>query len=86
MRNIPSYTMSSRTDSKHKVLISKQHKVEQVGRDSPGVGTYDYDYETLSKTVLSKGEGGHDYSFGFGTRFFDFRQQATLKSTLYSNQ
>ena len=73
MRNIPSYTMSTHLDAKKKVIISKDHYIEQVGRDSPGVGSYSYDYDTLSKKVLGKRKPGTEYSFGFGTRFFDFR-------------
>jgi hypothetical protein len=56
--------------------------VEQIGRDSPGVGQYKYDYADLQKKVLANGNGGSNYSFGFGTRFFDFRQSTELKSHL----
>jgi hypothetical protein len=48
--------------------------VDQIGRDSPGVGSYDYDYSELQKRILASGKGGNNYSFGFGTRFFDFKQ------------
>ena len=61
-------------------MISSKHFVEQMGRDSPGVGTYNYDFEKLAKRVLTSGNGGNEYSFGFETRFFDFRQSRQLKS------
>jgi hypothetical protein len=54
--------------------------VEQIGRDSPGVGQYNYNFAQMQKKVLANGNGGHNYSFGFGTRFFDFRQSTELKS------
>ena len=74
MRNIPAFSISSRHDQNRKLIISKNHKVEQIGRDSPGVGQYKYDYADMQKKVLANGNGGNNYSFGFGTRFFDFRQ------------
>ena len=74
MRNIPAFSMSTRHDQNRKLVISKNHKVEQIGRDSPGVGQYKYDFHELQKKVLANGNGGHNYSFGFGSRFFDFRQ------------
>lgn len=38
--------------------------MDNLGKDSPGVGTYEYDYDKLTKSVLGKGKGGMDYSFG----------------------
>jgi hypothetical protein len=73
LSNFPAFTMSSKIDSNKKVVISKKHSIEQLGRDSPGVGAYQYDYEKLQRKFLANGNGGNNYSFGFGTRFFDFR-------------
>ena len=76
LKNIPSYSIYSKVDTNKKVIISKQHTVEQLGRDSPGVGTYDVDYDQLTKKVLAAGRGGgQQYSFGFGSRFFECREQ-----------
>jgi hypothetical protein len=80
MRNLPAFSISTRHDKNRKLVISKNHKVEQIGRDSPGVGQYNYNFAEMQKKVLANGNGGHDYSFGFGTRFFDFRQSTELKS------
>ncbi|TNV81678.1 hypothetical protein FGO68_gene3382 [Halteria grandinella] len=83
LKNIPSFSIYSKVDQNKKVVITKEHKVEQLGRDSPGVGTYEYDYDQLTKKVLAAGRGGgQQYSFGFGSRFFDFREQSQLKATL----
>lgn len=59
-----------------KLVISKQHMQEVAGRDSPGVGSYKYDFEKLSKSVLSKpndsgGNATRDYSFPKASKFFE---------------
>jgi hypothetical protein len=76
--------MSQKTDKLSKSVISKAHIIEKIGRDSPGVGTYNYDYGKLSKSILATNGngGGKDYSFGFGTRFFDFRQNYLMKTSM----
>lgn len=47
IKNLPAYSISTRTDKMKKLIISKDHKVDQIGRDSPGVGAYNYDYSKL---------------------------------------
>ena len=80
VKNIPSFSIRERTDQFKKRVITKGHVVDQIGRDSPGVGKYEYDYSELQKRVLASGKGGNNYSFGFTTRFFDFKQIKELKS------
>jgi hypothetical protein len=58
VKNLPSFSLYAKVDTNKKVIISKQHKVDQIGRDSPGVGTYQYDYDALTKKVLAAGKGG----------------------------
>ena len=51
-------------------MITSKHISEVLGRDSPGVGSYNYDFQNLSKSVLStKGNGRADYSFGKSIKF-----------------
>lgn len=54
---------------------------DQLGRDSPGVGAYDVDFNKLSKSVLNyKGKGGGDnYSFGSTQKFFELSSVTKLK-------
>ena len=63
-KNIPMFTLGAHTDVKNKVIISSKHIQDQLGRDSPGVGTYQYDFDKLSKSVLNRGKGGDNFSFG----------------------
>ena len=64
------------------MIISNEHKVDQIGRDSPGVGKYQYDYSKLASSVLSTGKGGKSYSFGTGRKFFELSQNVKLKKEL----
>lgn len=53
-----------------------------IGRDSPGVGSYKYDYSKLMNKVLSKGnnaESESNYSFKKEKKFFEITQNITLK-------
>lgn len=82
IKNLPSFTLSPRTDKQNKLVISSKHVQDQLGRDSPGVGSYQFDFAALSKSVLNKGKGGDEYSFGNGQKFFELNQIKTLKKEL----
>ena len=73
VKNLPSFSIREKTDHFKKRIITKGHIVDQIGRDSPGVGAYGYDYSELQKKILASGKGGNNYSFGLGSRFFDFK-------------
>ncbi len=73
VKNIPSFSIRERTDQFKKRIITRGHVVDQMGRDSPGVGSYKYDFCELQKKILASGKGGSNYSFGYGSRFFDFK-------------
>lgn len=52
-----------------------------IGKDSPGVGSYNYDYNKLAKSILAgKGQGGQDFSFGAQTKFFEFTSSKKLRT------
>jgi len=53
LKNIPMFTLSPRTDLNRKQVISSKHLVDVLGRDSPGVGAYQYDFDKLSRSVLN---------------------------------
>ena len=78
-KNIPMFTFSPRTDEKRKVVISNKHVQDMLGKDSPGVGAYQYDFGKLSKSVLNKGKGGDNYSFGSTRKFFELSSVTNLK-------
>lgn len=53
-----------------------------LGRDSPGVGAYQYDFNKLSKSVLNKNGGkvpNAEYSFGSTEKFFEMSSVTKLK-------
>lgn len=56
--------MVGRTDFKNKVIISGAHKVDKLGRDSPGVGFYTSTAEDLYKNVRASNAGDRGCSFG----------------------
>lgn len=43
------------------------------GRDSPGVGTYSYEFDKLANTSLSESLRGADYSFGTGPKIQEYK-------------
>lgn len=73
------FSLSPRTDANRKVVISPKHVQDMLGRDSPGVGTYQYDFNKLSKSVLNKGKGGDNYSFGSAKKFFELSTVTEMK-------
>eukprot|EP00347_Sterkiella_histriomuscorum_P013432 403364728 len=85
-QNQPSFSMRERTDTNSKMVISSDHKVDQIGKDSPGVGQYSYDYSKLTKSVLSTNNkssgGGHNYSFSGQRKYFDFTSNMKQKAEL----
>lgn len=86
--NQPVYTFTSRTDKNNKVIITKDHVTEIRGRDSPGPASYKYDYNRLQRILSKSNINGVDslapenFSFAKEKKFFQFTQQATLKSNL----
>lgn len=50
-----------------------------LGKDSPGVGAYEYDFGQLSRSVLNRGKGGDNYSFGSSQKFFELSSVRNLK-------
>jgi hypothetical protein len=70
-KNLPMFTLAPLTDPNNKVVISSKHVQDQLGRDSPGVGAYQYDFDQLSKSVLNRGKGGDKFSFGSSAKFFE---------------
>ncbi|CDW73463.1 UNKNOWN [Stylonychia lemnae] len=71
-----------RTDPNQKQVISSQHKVDQLGKDSPGVGAYNYDYSNLTNKILAQGSVVQNFSFSQQRKFFDFTQNIRLKQEL----
>lgn len=47
VKNLPSFSIREKTDQFKKRVITKGHVVDQIGRDSPGVGAYEYDFSQL---------------------------------------
>lgn len=45
-------TLGAITDLNRKMVISPKHVQDMIGRDSPGVGAYAYDFMHLSQSVL----------------------------------
>lgn len=78
-KNIPMFTFSPRTDEHRKMIISSKHVQDMLGKDSPGVGAYQYDFGKLSRSVLNKGKGGDNYSFGSTQKFFELSSVTKLK-------
>ncbi len=75
-KNLPMFTFSPRTDVNCKKIITSKHVVDMLGRDSPGVGAYEYDYDKLSRSVLNgkRRMGGYEnYSFGATEKFFELK-------------
>jgi len=56
---------------------------EIAGRDSPGVGSYKYDYAKLSKSILAKPNitdpAPRDYSFTRAPKFFEISSNFQLR-------
>ena len=75
-KNLPMFTFSPRTDLNRKQIITSKHVQDMLGRDSPGVGAYEYDYDKLSKSVLNgkrRAAGFENYSFGSTEKFFELK-------------
>ena len=50
------------------VLISKEHTVDLIGKDSPGVGCYDASADQIYK-YIKKGSPNRGVKFGTASRF-----------------
>ena len=48
-KNEPSFPVFSRSDKHNKTVITSGHKVDKLGKDSPGVGLYDTSAERFYK-------------------------------------
>ena len=48
-KNVPSFPVFSRSDKHNKTIITGNHKADQLGQDSPGVGLYDTSAEKFYK-------------------------------------
>jgi hypothetical protein len=53
-KNLPFLTLSPITDPNNKVVISSKHVQDQLGRDSPGVGAYQFEDSVFNKSMISK--------------------------------
>ena len=51
--------MLGRSDSKNKLVISNQHVVDMLGKDSPRVGTYNNETGLTSSVECKPCPGGH---------------------------
>eukprot|EP00347_Sterkiella_histriomuscorum_P009711 403340173 len=82
----PSFSISQRVDPNKKVVISKDHIQEIIGRDSPGVGSYTYDYNRLQRILSKSNMGGvtvnDNYSFTKEKKFFELTENLELKTNL----
>ena len=67
VRNSPSFGMLGRSDSKNKLVISLQHKVDMLGKDSPKVGLYNNNIDQLYK-IQKRGNIG-SMAFSKASRF-----------------
>ena len=82
-RNFPMISLSHRTDPNNKVMITKEHTSMIMGRDSPGVGTYTYDYSKLANKILSNhSRAGSEFSIGNQRKFFQFKESEGAKEML----
>lgn len=77
-KNIPFVTLSPITDPNNKVVISSKHVQDQLGRDSPGVGAYQFEDSIFNKSVISK-SGLIDAGFGTTKKFFEPSSVTNLK-------
>jgi hypothetical protein len=81
-KTLPQFSLSPRTDPHCKMVISSKHLVDMLGRDSPGVGAYEVDFDKLSRSVLNrkgKGGGADNYSFGATQKFFELSSVTNMK-------
>lgn len=69
LKNEPQYLMQGRTDANNKIVITGAHKVDKLGRDSPGVGFYTSTAEDLYKFVRTSNAGDKGCAFGRESRW-----------------
>lgn len=74
MRNAPSFGILGRSDSQHKLVISSQHVVDNIGKDSPSNYNYNNDIGTLYK--ISKRNNIGSMAFSKAKRFKDERDRS----------
>ena len=65
--------MSKRTNERNKVIITSKHTQDILGKDSPGVGSYYYNYEKLASETLSILKHPAAYSFGSAPKFQEYQ-------------
>lgn len=79
VRNAPSFGIPGGTDSKNKVVISSQHVVDKLGKDSPSVGAYNNDIDKLYKIQRRNNVGS--MAFSKARRFKDDRSKSPHQDT-----
>jgi hypothetical protein len=77
-KNLPFVTLSPITDPNNKVVISSKHVQDQLGRDSPGVGAYQFEDSVFNKSMISK-SGLIEAGFGTTKKFFEPSSVTNLK-------
>jgi hypothetical protein len=76
-KNLPFVTLSPLTDPNKKVVISSKHVQDQLGRDSPGVGAYQFEDSIFSQSVMQR--ASQDAGFGTQKKFFELSSVTKLK-------
>jgi len=77
-KNIPFVTLSPITDPNKKMVISSKHVQDMLGRDSPGVGAYQFEDTAFNKSVLTR-SGILEAGFGTTKKFFEPTSVTNLK-------
>lgn len=77
-KNLPFVTLSPITDPNNKLVISSKHVQDQLGRDSPGVGTYQFEDSIFNKSLKSISRP-LDAGFGTSKKFFEPSSVTDLK-------
>ena len=63
MKNPPGYHISkAKLENGNKMMISKDHVVDLVRKDSPGVGIYNVETDTYDKYVKKKNNPSYNFS------------------------
>jgi len=71
IKNPQFITLGAITDQSRKMVISPKHVQDMIGRDSPGVGAYAYEFASLSQTVLGNKRKIAEVKFGTEDKFHE---------------
>ena len=79
IKNPQFITLGAITDYNRKMVISPKHYQDMIGRDSPGVGAYAYDFVHLSQSVLGNKRKIAEVKIGTEHKFHELSSVTKLK-------